>query len=70
MSWRARILDKINSLPKEKREKALRELELHDYCCSKEEQHTVLIRDIPNKLMVLDGDRYSRSGPWYMGGMN
>ena len=69
-TFRGRILEKINSLPNEQREKALRDFELHEYCASKEGQHTILIRDIPHPLMALDGDRYSRSGKWYMGGMD
>ena len=69
-TFRGRILEKINSLPNEQREKALRDFELHEYCASKEGQHTILIRDIPHPLIVLDGDRYSRSGEWYMGGMD
>ena len=46
-TFRGRILEKINSLPNEQREKALRDFELHEYCASKEGQHTILIRDIP-----------------------
>ena len=69
-TFRGRILEKINSLPNGQREKALRDFELHEYCASKEGQHTILIRDIPHPLIVLEGDRYSRSGKWYMGGMD
>jgi hypothetical protein len=63
-----RLLNKINALPKEQKKRALMELELHEYCKEKEIQHTVLIRDMPHPLIVLDGDRYSRSGSWYMSG--
>jgi|LFRM01.1.fsa_nt_gb hypothetical protein len=70
LSFRKRLLEKIYALPDEQREKALRDFELHEYCASKEGQHTILIRDIPHPLIVLEGDRYSRSGKWYMGGMD
>ncbi len=67
-SFRQRLLNKINALPKEQKKRALMEFELHEYCKAKEKQHTVLIRDMPHPLIVLDGDRYSRSGSWYMSG--
>ena len=70
MSWRQRIFDKINSLPNERKSEALREFELHEYCAKQEKHHNVLIADNPHPLMILDGDRFSKSGKWYMGGMN
>jgi len=50
---------------KKQREKALMELELHEYCKTRERQHTVLIRDIPHPLMVVKRDYYSGSN-WRM----
>ncbi len=64
-SFRQRLLNKINALPKKQREKALMELELHEYCKTRERQHTVLIRDIPHPLMVVKRDYYSGSN-WRM----
>ena len=69
MSWRERIIQKINSLPEPQKTRAMQELEVHEYCGRNERKHNVLIADTPHPLMVLDGDRYSRSGQWYMGGM-
>lgn len=69
-TFRQRFLNKINALPPEKRKKALLELEVHNYCKFNEDKHILLINDTPHPLMTLDGDRYSRSGNWYMGGMN
>ena len=69
MAWRNKLLEKINSLPEEQRIQALKDLEVHNYCAANENKHTKLIKDVPHPLMTLDGDRYSRSGAWYMGGM-
>ncbi len=55
-SFRQRLLNKINSLPGSQRGKALMELEAHEYCKTREQQHTVLIRDIPHPLMIVKRD--------------
>lgn len=61
-TWRDKILEKINSLPAEKRKKALLEFEVHEYCFGKSDNHTILIRDIPHPLIKL-----KKNGDWAMG---
>jgi hypothetical protein len=69
-TFREKVMDKIYSLPDEQRDSALSDFNVHEYFSSKENQHATLIKDRPHPLMVLDGDRYSRSGQWFMGGMD
>lgn len=62
LSFRDRILKKINFLPEEEKRQALMELEVHEYCSSRSDNHTVSIRDIPHPLMKLN-----ENGDWAMG---
>lgn len=64
-SFRQRLLNKINALPEEQKKKALLELELHDYFGSREDWHTIMIRDIPHPLIIVERDYYSGNN-WRM----
>ncbi len=48
------ILEKINSLPQELKNKALIEFGLHEYYSRNEYKHNCMIRDIPHPEMVVD----------------
>ena len=56
MTWRKRILKKLNALPEPKRTQALREFEAHDYCGRREKRHNCLIDDIPHPAMAVNDD--------------
>ena len=61
MSWRGRILDKLNSMPEPSRTQSLLEFEKHEYFSRNARKHNCLIEDVPHPAMKTDDD-----GNWVM----
>jgi len=62
MTYRDRVLEKLNSLPEPQRGIALREFEVHEYCAANEKKHICMIEDIPHPLL-----KPGKVGGWDMG---